>query len=72
MPNMKRTLKNGDAQNPVRRDALAAALALAVDSEAIARAAIEDDLSVRNGTFAYELHPMIVFNPGCIPAGRRV
>lgn len=40
-------------------------LVLNVASEGIARAAIEDDLSVENGTFADELHPINVFNSGC-------
>lgn len=41
---------------------------LSADSEAQARAWIEADASVRNGVFAYELHAMRVFYPGCLGA----
>jgi len=44
---------------------------ISADSEAQARAWIEADASVQNGVFAYALHPLRVFYPGCLEAPTR-
>ena len=68
--NLKRLRENGQLLFGARYSDKGLLL-LGVDSEAIARAAIEDDPSVQNGIFSFTIHPLNVFHPGCIPAGRR-
>jgi uncharacterized protein YciI len=46
-------------------------IVVGAESEAAARALIEVDPSVQNGVFVFEMHPLNVFYPGCLPASRR-
>ena len=46
-------------------------LVVGAETAAAARALIDADPSVQNGVFVYELHPVNVFYPGCIPGSRR-
>ena len=41
------------------------------ESESAARALIEDDPSVRNGIFVFDVHPLSVFYAGCLQTTRR-
>jgi len=46
-------------------------IVLAAESESAARAMIEQDPAVRNGTFRYELNEFLVFYGGTVQAPRR-